>query len=597
MHKLGFPDRVYAQAADVFQASCIEETLDDGAIHYAPVPHFAMGDSGNKQNTKQVELWAYELAFNTHKFRALLEDVLTDSCFQATQHLPDDLMALAMVMLYDLQDRKFQPRKPMTREGEKPVEEVRLVEDSLVRFRTKLAASLARFRIKQDLLCIEDVLPKHVKEKHLRKHKLPICAWVNTIKSSLDEVCVALKTQGFVQVDSHTRLEGRVFCKDTHCPDVLLFPHQARELLDKTTLLTDHTLIIQEKSRSLAVSALRPLLAKNTDILMAGSFSAHTVAHVGIQASVFSNHVYVCGFPTDSAHREELQATLSRVGCKNVRLLPEQFAELSEADSRLQKVRLVLVLPRCTASALTDPVAHIIHEDGDRKLLQHLSQGVVSDAKLEPLIKKQIQDLSHALTFPKVHGVVYCTCSVFAEENELVVKRAMKNAVVRTKLRPFRIVSTGRTEASGTCEGCFLCVLKREEAESVQDILVRAAAKGLLNGLALPQTQTPAPSTPSLPSQADPSVSKQLHTDIPGCGVEPTEPSRQPSPGLSDGSADLHQSFKDMNQKKKKKTRRRRVRKPQPSSGVKAKSGTMHKRGTHSSRKKAPRVQPLKTSI
>lgn len=48
----------------------------------------------------------------------------------------------------------------------------------------------------------------------------------------------------------------------------------------------------------------------------------------------------------------------------DVRLLPEQFAELSEADSRLQKVRLVLVLPRCTASALTDPVAHIIHEDG-----------------------------------------------------------------------------------------------------------------------------------------------------------------------------------------------------------------------------------------
>ncbi|KAF5891751.1 putative methyltransferase NSUN7, partial [Clarias magur] len=394
--------------------------------------------------------------------RALLEDVLTDSCFQATQHQPDDLMALAMVMLYDLQDRKFQPRPPMIREGEEPVEEVRLVEDSLFRFRTKLAASLARFRIKQDLVRIEDVLPKHVKEKHQRNHKLPTCAWVNTFKSSLEEVCVTLKTQGFVQVESHTLLEGRVFCKDTHCPDGLLFPHQARELLDRMTLLTDHTLIIQEKSRSLAVSALRPLLAKNTDILMAGSFSAHTVAHVGVQASVFSNHVYVCGLPADSAHREELQATLSRVGCKNVRLLSEQFVELSEADSRLQKVRLVLVLPRCTASALTDPVAHIIHEDGDRTLLQDLSQGVVSEAKLEPLIKKQIQDLSHALTFPKVHGVVYCTCSVFAEENEMVIKRALKNAVVRTKSRPFRIVSTGRTEASGTCEGCFLCVLKRE---------------------------------------------------------------------------------------------------------------------------------------
>lgn len=46
---------------------------------------------------------------------------------------PDDLMALAMVMLYDLQDRKFQPREPMRGEGEGAVEEVRLVEDSLFR--------------------------------------------------------------------------------------------------------------------------------------------------------------------------------------------------------------------------------------------------------------------------------------------------------------------------------------------------------------------------------------------------------------------------------------------------------------------------------
>lgn len=39
-----------------------------------------------------------------------------------------------MVMLYDLQDRKFQPREPMAGEREGPVEEVRLVEDSLFRF-------------------------------------------------------------------------------------------------------------------------------------------------------------------------------------------------------------------------------------------------------------------------------------------------------------------------------------------------------------------------------------------------------------------------------------------------------------------------------
>lgn len=39
-----------------------------------------------------------------------------------------------MVMLYDLQDRKFLPRELMTGDEDEPVEEVRLVEDSLFRF-------------------------------------------------------------------------------------------------------------------------------------------------------------------------------------------------------------------------------------------------------------------------------------------------------------------------------------------------------------------------------------------------------------------------------------------------------------------------------
>ncbi|XP_053533481.1 putative methyltransferase NSUN7 isoform X2 [Ictalurus punctatus] len=634
MTKPGFPDRVYERAADAFRASCVEKTLVYRYASYAPVPHPAAGDTGNENHAKQNELWAYELAFNTLKFQALLEDVLIDSCFQATRRMPDDLMALAMVMLYDLQDRKFQPREPMTGEGEGLVEEVRLVEDSLFRFRTKLAASLARFRIKQDLVCIDDILPKSVKEKHQRKHKLPTCAWVNTLKSryththtrlycptnmchvhvphvyahfvlrSVDEVCVTLKTQGFVQVDPHTHLEGRVFCKDTHCPDVLLFPRQAPELRDKTTLLLDRTLIIQEKSRSLAVCALRPLLAKNTDILLAGSFSAHTVAHVGVQASVFSNHVYVCGLPADSALREELHVTLSRIGCKNVRLLPERLAELSEGDSRLQKVRVVLVLPRCTASALSDPIAHIVNEDGDRKLLQDLSQGAVSDANLEPLIHNQIHDLSHALTFPKVHGVVYCTCSVYAEENELVVKSALKNAAARTKLRPFRIVSTGwtdeetflRLQASDTGEGCFLCVLKREEAETVQNILARAAAKGLLNGLALHEKlkktrtkdkQGGAPTTPPLPPQPDPSltsapsVSEQLPVDppLPEAALEharrPAHPNHASAAGpVENRASEAARRYKKIRRRKSRASRR----------GAKTK-----KPRTRSSRKKAPR--------
>ena len=53
----------------------------------------------------------------------------------------------------------------------------------ILRYKTKLAASLARFRIKHNLLSIECILPESVKMKQERSSSLPLYAWVNTLKS------------------------------------------------------------------------------------------------------------------------------------------------------------------------------------------------------------------------------------------------------------------------------------------------------------------------------------------------------------------------------------------------------------------------------
>uniref|UniRef100_A0A4W4H5M7 NOL1/NOP2/NSUN 5/7 ferredoxin-like domain-containing protein n=1 Tax=Electrophorus electricus TaxID=8005 RepID=A0A4W4H5M7_ELEEL len=227
-------------------------------------------------------------------------------CFNSCQQMPDGLTALVVVMLYDFQDRKFQSWEPIPEDGEDLFKEVRRVEGSLFRFRTKLAAALARSRIKKNLPSIDDILPTCVRAKHQRKHKLPIYAWVNTLKTNVDEVCETLKAQGFIQGNPHTHLEGSMFSKDTHCPDILRFPQQVPGLLNRTTLLMDHKIIIQNKSRCLAACAVRRLLVKDADILMVGFFSAHTVAHVAVQASVCSAHIYLCGYPDDPTQREEL---------------------------------------------------------------------------------------------------------------------------------------------------------------------------------------------------------------------------------------------------------------------------------------------------
>ncbi|XP_062865240.1 putative methyltransferase NSUN7 [Trichomycterus rosablanca] len=541
----GFPDRVYVLAADIFQEAQEEKTSDRSHARHS---HIDSGKvSGTDLGQRQIELLAYELTFNTLKFQELLEEMLTDSCFHSSQQTPDDLMPLVLVMLYDLQDRKFQPREAGT-EGGVCVGDVREVEESLHRFRTKLAASLARYRIKQDLVCVEDVLPPSVKEKHQRKPKLPVCAWVNTLKTSVEEACMKLKVEGFVQVDSLVHLDGRVFCKDSHCPDVLLFPHHARKHLERTAVFMDHTLIIQEKSRCLAACALRPFLAPNTDVLIVGFFSAHTVAHVAVQASVHSSSVHVCGLSDD--HWEELQSTLSCIGCKNVHRLSEEFSDLTESDQRIQKVQVILLLPRCTTTGLSDPTTHIVDEDGDRDLLVSLSQGTTSHTKLKSLVRQQRRDLGRALTFPRVKTVVYCTCSVYPEENEQLIRKVLRNAAVNPKARPFRIVPTGwsdetekffRLQESKTTDGCFLCVLKREEsADTVQDILVRAAAKGLLAGLTVPEKpkQVKSKETRRKKTRAAPPVLRPLTTPGPASPPNPHSAPDSPSEPLSPDTDD-----------------------------------------------------------
>ncbi|XP_018949796.1 putative methyltransferase NSUN7 [Cyprinus carpio] len=505
---LGFPDSVYIHAAAIFQKTLVEKDLAHRLIRYRRTS--PKGDDSDDvedsgivnnidSNTKKNEHWAYELAFNTLKYQDLLEEILTDSYFYRSQQMPDDLMALVVVVLCDLLDRKFQPREPMKRAEEGLIKEVRQVEDSLCRFKTKLEASLAQYRIKQNLVTIDSFLPTVVRVKQQRSQTLPLYAWVNTLKASIENVCETLKTSGFTQVNSHTPLVGNVFCKDKHCSNVLLFPRQLSNQLEKINLVTEHTLIIQDKSRSLAACAIRPLLVENGDVLMVGSFSALTVAHVAVQAAACSGFVHVCGVLNFSTFNNELQTILTSTACKNVKLMSEYFSELNEWDLRIQKVRVIVLLPKCSASALCNPVEFILNENGDRGLLHGLSKGIVSESKLEALVAKQKQDLNYALTFPKVKAVVYCTCSVNPEENERLVKRALENADSKAKAVPFRLVSAGwddegekffRTQASDVTNGCFLCVMKREqdpaEVETVQDILARAVAKGLLGGLLPP---------------------------------------------------------------------------------------------------------------
>ena len=91
-----------------------------------------------------------------------------------------DSEALVMVVLWDYQSRKFQPRVP--HQDEELLDSIKVIERAILEQKTKLAASLARRRIKASAPNIEYLLPDNVRRKSSVQQPMPVFAWVNTLK-------------------------------------------------------------------------------------------------------------------------------------------------------------------------------------------------------------------------------------------------------------------------------------------------------------------------------------------------------------------------------------------------------------------------------
>ncbi|XP_070847861.1 putative methyltransferase NSUN7 [Chaetodon trifascialis] len=538
-------DQAYLQAAAIFQQLRSEKKVTHQRLHYGKKTDSQQPESGDKTTQRQ----AFKLAFNTLKYQDLLEDIITDSCFHTSQHISSDLLPLAMVMLFDFQDRRFLLRERPSKES---LQEVRDLESSLQRCKTKLAASLARCRVKQNLQSVSCFLPDPVRTKQHRAKRLPLYAWVNTLRSSVEEVCEALQSTGLSEVQNMTDLQESTFCRDPLCPDTLVFSQQLHALLQHSSLTVTHALNTQDRSVCVAVNVLRPLLFENGDVLMVGSFSAVTVAHVAVVAAARSGRVLVCGSDHTPLQTAEIQELLTQMDIKNVRVLPEAFCGLNESDATVQCLKVIIVLPQCSSSALNDPVPTIHSEHGDWDLLPHLSHGSVSQSKILTMATQQGRLLAHALSFPKVQTVVYCTRSVYPEENEQLVKRVLEKTHPHPKLLPFRVngpifpddSQSGdatdskffRLQTSQLTNGCFIARLSRQadptKVETVQDVLARAAAKGLLGGIIAEQSKAgkkgksrkngvgSASSKTSSPSSQDRQTGRELVTEDPDAPSE-----------------------------------------------------------------------------
>jgi putative methyltransferase len=115
-------------------------------------------------------------------------------------------------------------------------------------------------------------------------------------------------------------------------------------------------------------------------------------------------------FDKDPGRFTVLKERLKRAGATCVSPVLSDFIQINPGD--YGDTEYILVDPSCSGSGILKRLSYHNNEASSRRL-----------AKLSSF---QFKVLQHALRFPVVKRVVYSTCSVHKEENEMVVHKALQ---------------------------------------------------------------------------------------------------------------------------------------------------------------------------
>lgn len=128
------------------------------------------------------------------------------------------------------------------------------------------------------------------------------------------------------------------------------------------------------------------------------------------------NFRLIHAFDIDAPRVAAMQLSLKKHHVKNVRLKCMDF--LTTDPEKYERVTHIQLDPSCSGSGMTNRY----------KFGEHVDQELAKDTKrlwnLEALQRRMV---SHAMSFPGVERIVYSTCSIHEEENENVVRYALKH--------------------------------------------------------------------------------------------------------------------------------------------------------------------------
>ncbi|KAH8359365.1 hypothetical protein KR093_006134 [Drosophila rubida] len=200
-------------------------------------------------------------------------------------------------------------------------------------------------------------------------------------------------------------LEEDEFTMDLHVEGVLIFHPKSSHYWACHNLVVTKMFILQNKATCLAAELLAP--PSGATVLDMCAAPGMKTLHI---CNVMKNQGRIYAVEQSRDRFNALCNITELAGCQIVN--PILADALTIGPEQCPDVEYVLVDPSCSGNGMQNRIS--------------VCDEVKDDKRLSKLAGLQIKILSHAMSaFPNVKRIVYCTCSLWKEENEQVVQRCL----------------------------------------------------------------------------------------------------------------------------------------------------------------------------
>ncbi|XP_056648560.1 uncharacterized protein LOC130453009 isoform X2 [Diorhabda sublineata] len=399
----------------------------------------------------------YTLIYDVFRYKNVLTQALNDVTFFQTFPKLSENVQVVWLLLYDLYHRSFNKRETQLAALAHQLFDaygLSFAENALWTQRIKLAAAIARLRIKNSALTLGELLPPHLKDEKVTEQAQnnPVTCWINIYKTrDTKALCEEIEKYFNIKMISDiSRLNQNNFKWDRHCPHIIVFHSSIRTLLAKSNFVKNHILIVQDKSFCLGPATFKKLV---TDLELTGCViqthinSPRTTAYL---ASLLAQNEKIKKLLAFSAGRrkEEYENYFNQLGMSNIKLFSDRLIDTPPDATYMEEVVAVFATPPNSYTAVVDPIDLVCSRGGDLSMLEILTEtGDTKEAKerIAKVLDEQQKTLRFAMSRPQIQFVLYETHSELDAENKCMVDKALNEINEIAKLQHAALLGQAKT--------------------------------------------------------------------------------------------------------------------------------------------------------